>query len=35
MKSGKQDQAEGTFHKIRGKVKEVSGQLSDNPEFRS
>jgi uncharacterized protein YjbJ (UPF0337 family) len=31
MKSGTQDQAEGTFHKIKGKVKEVAGQLSDNP----
>ena len=31
MKSGTQDQAEGTFHKIKGKVKEVAGELSDNP----
>ena len=35
MKSGKQDQAEGTFHKIKGKVKEVSGQLSDNPSLEA
>ena len=31
MKSGTQDQVEGTFHKIQGKVKEVAGELSDNP----
>jgi uncharacterized protein YjbJ (UPF0337 family) len=35
MKSGTQDQAEGTFHKIKGKVKEVSGQLSDNPSLEA
>ncbi len=33
MKSGTQDQAEGTFHKIKGKVKEVAGDLSDNKEL--
>ena len=31
MKSGTQDQAEGTFHKIKGKVKEIAGELSDDP----
>jgi len=31
MKSSTQDQAEGTFHKIKGKVKEIVGDLSDNP----
>jgi uncharacterized protein YjbJ (UPF0337 family) len=35
MKSGTQDQAEGTFHKIKGKVKEVAGELSDNPELEA
>ena len=35
MKSGAQDQAEGTFHKIKGKVKEVSGELSDNPKLEA
>ena len=35
MKSGTKDQAEGTFHKIKGKVKEVSGELSDNPELEA
>jgi uncharacterized protein YjbJ (UPF0337 family) len=33
MKSGTQDQAEGTFHKIKGKIKEVAGELSDNPKL--
>ena len=35
MKSGTKDQAEGTFHKIKGKVKEVSGELSDNQELEA
>ena len=35
MKSGIQDQAEGTFHKIKRKVKEVAGELSDNKELEA
>jgi len=35
MKSGTQDQVEGTFHKIKGKVKEVAGELSGNPELEA
>lgn len=35
MKSGTQDQVEGTFHKIKGKVKEVVGDLSDNPNLEA
>ncbi len=35
MKSGTQDQVEGTFHKIKGKVKEVAGELSDNKELEA
>jgi uncharacterized protein YjbJ (UPF0337 family) len=31
MKSSTEDQAEGKFHKIKGKIKEVAGVLSDNP----
>jgi len=31
MKSSTQDQTEGMFHKIKGEVKEVAGELSDNP----
>ena len=35
MTSGTKDQAEGTFHKIKGKVKEVAGELSENPELEA
>jgi uncharacterized protein YjbJ (UPF0337 family) len=35
MKSSTQDQAEGTFHKIKGKLKEGAGELSDNPELEA
>jgi len=35
MKSGTQDQAEGRFHKIKGKVKEVAGVLSDDPKLEA
>lgn len=31
MKSSIRDKAEGTFHQVKGKVKEVAGDLSDNP----
>ena len=31
MKSGTRDKAEGTFHQIRGKLREIAGELSDNP----
>ena len=35
MKSSTQDQTEGMFHKAKGKVKEVAGELSDNPELEA
>ena len=35
MKSGTRDQAEGTFHQLKGKVKEVAGELSDNPKLEA
>ena len=35
MKSSKQDKAEGTFHEVKGKVKEVAGKLSDNPNLEA
>ena len=35
MKSSKQDKAEGTFHEVKGKVKEVAGKLSDNPKLEA
>ena len=31
MKSSTKDQAQGTFHQVKGTVKEISGKLSDNP----
>ena len=35
MKSSTQDKAEGTFHEVKGKIKEVAGELSDNPELEA
>jgi uncharacterized protein YjbJ (UPF0337 family) len=35
MKSSTKDQAEGTFHQMKGKVKEVAGDLSNNPELEA
>jgi len=35
MKSSTQDQTEGMFHKAKGKVKEVAGELSDNPKLEA
>jgi uncharacterized protein YjbJ (UPF0337 family) len=35
MKSGTKEQAEGTFHQIKGKVKEVAGELSNNPSLEA
>jgi uncharacterized protein YjbJ (UPF0337 family) len=34
MKTSIRDKAEGTFHEVKGKVKEVAGKLSDNPKLR-
>lgn len=30
MKSGNRDKAEGTFHKTKGKIKEITGELTNN-----
>ena len=35
MQSSTQNQAEGKFHKIKGKVKEIAGELSDNPKLEA
>jgi len=35
MQSSTQDRAEGTFHKIKGKIKEIAGELSDNPKLEA
>ena len=34
MKSSIRDQTEGTFHEVKGKLKEVAGRLSDNPKLK-
>lgn len=28
------DQAEGTLHEVKGKVREIAGQLTDNPKLQ-
>jgi uncharacterized protein YjbJ (UPF0337 family) len=35
MKSGTQDEVEGTFHKIKGKLKEFAGKLGMNSRLES
>jgi uncharacterized protein YjbJ (UPF0337 family) len=35
MNSGTMDQVEGTFLKIKGRIKEVAGELSDNPKLEA
>ena len=35
MKSGTRDQAEGKWHQVKGKIKEVAGDLSDNPKLEA
>ena len=35
MKSSIRDKAEGMFHQVKGKIKEVSGKFSDNPELKA
>lgn len=35
MKSSTKNQAEGAFHEMQGKLKEVAGVISDNPELQA
>ena len=35
MKSGRRDEAEGTFHKVKGKVKEIAGRLNADPKLEA
>ena len=35
MKSSTKDQVQGKFHKIKGKIKEIAGDLSDNPKLEA
>lgn len=34
MKSSNRDMAEGTFHAVKGAVKEVAGKLCNNPRLK-
>jgi uncharacterized protein YjbJ (UPF0337 family) len=35
MKSSMKDKVEGTFHEAKGKVKEVAGEITDNPNLKA
>lgn len=35
MKSSTKDQAKGKFHQMKGKIKEVAGDLTDNPKLEA
>jgi len=35
MKSSTKDRAEGKFHEVKGKVKEIVGELTDNPDLEA
>jgi len=35
MKPNTKDQAEGNFHKAKGKLKEIAGKLSMNPKLEA
>jgi uncharacterized protein YjbJ (UPF0337 family) len=35
MKSSTKDQMEGKFHEVKGKIKEIAGDLSNNPEMET
>jgi uncharacterized protein YjbJ (UPF0337 family) len=35
MKDSTKDQAEGKFHKVRGKFKEIAWEISDNPKLEA
>ena len=35
MKSSIRDKAEGTLHEVKGKVKEVTGKITDNPKLEA
>jgi uncharacterized protein YjbJ (UPF0337 family) len=35
MESSTKDQAKGKFHEVKGTVKEIAGELSDNPKLEA
>ena len=35
MKSSTKDKAEGRYHEVKGKIKEMAGELTDNPKLEA
>jgi uncharacterized protein YjbJ (UPF0337 family) len=35
MKSSAKDKVKGTFHEAKGKVKEMTGKITDNPKLEA
>ena len=35
MKPSTQDQTEGTFHEVKGKIKEKAGEVTNNPNLEN
>jgi uncharacterized protein YjbJ (UPF0337 family) len=35
MKSSIRDKAEGKFHQVKGKIKEKTGEITDNPKLEA
>jgi uncharacterized protein YjbJ (UPF0337 family) len=35
MKSSTKDKAEGKYHEVKGKIKEMAGDLTDNPKLEA
>jgi uncharacterized protein YjbJ (UPF0337 family) len=35
MKSSMKDKVEGTLHEAKGKVKEMTGEITDNPKLKA
>jgi uncharacterized protein YjbJ (UPF0337 family) len=35
MKSSTKDQTRGMFHKVKGKIRQAAGKLSDNPKLEA
>jgi len=33
MKASDKNKAQGTFHEVKGRTKEIAGKLSDNPKL--
>jgi len=35
MKASTKDKAEGKYHEVKGKIKEMAGDLTDNPKLEA